>query len=465
MFVLVILFSFGLVSAVVTPDVFGHQAFEIDWTATSCSDGQVMTGISNVGSAACGAGNFLSALDGDPFKAVYVDNEGDVGIGTTSPGAKLEVKDTGDTRILVSGGEANSKVELALYPTGTDNSFVTYDNNLLFYSDGVGTVAAISPTGNVGIGTTSPDAKLEVGNTDGFTNGIRLAGSSYFLEQYMEGPKAVFDIFNSNSGTFEFKDGDEVKMTIDGSGNVGIRTTHPDAPLDVKTTGFDSVGGIRLEDSTSVNKIGYFGQSSVGNDGDGVLGIITDNVGETIRFDGASGADSYFNVPNGNVGIGTSDPGASLHIKSSDGIRIEDDGTVNYWQFYTDGGNLKLKEDNGVVKMTVDNSGNVAIVGNLDVGGTIIAASGSGGDFKVLWGTDSFCGASKTIDCPASYNAIACNFARDQYGITPDDISCSVSSETQCVFYWEAGDSCDTGDRSYYCTCAPAASVEYLSGY
>ena len=64
------------------------------------TDSQVVT--ITVAASSGGDGNSLDAADGDPTDAVYVDNEGNVGIGTTNPGTyKLAVNGTIKTKEVV----------------------------------------------------------------------------------------------------------------------------------------------------------------------------------------------------------------------------------------------------------------------------------------------------------------------------------------------------------------------------
>ncbi|MHC4867436.1 MAG: hypothetical protein ACYTEX_25465, partial [Planctomycetota bacterium] len=98
-------------------------------------------------------GNYLSGDGGD--EGVYVANDGKVGIGTSGPGARLELTQntwsdilkaglsTSPNRLILSSGSLWASVS-----GGTTNQ----DHIVIRHS-----------TGNVGIGMTDPDAKLEVG--------------------------------------------------------------------------------------------------------------------------------------------------------------------------------------------------------------------------------------------------------------------------------------------------------------
>ena len=120
--------------------------------------------------------------------------------------------------------------------------------------------------GNVGIGTTGPDEKLEVdgnivlrgdrrslyvgGKTNSDEDGLRLHYSN-------TNEQAYFDVRSSN-GTFNFRsnstDGATTRMVLTGGGNVGIGTDDPDEKLDVS-------GNVLISGTISMNNITYYGYS------------------------------------------------------------------------------------------------------------------------------------------------------------------------------------------------------------
>ena len=121
----------------------------------------------------------LSASDGDPLDAVIINLDGDVGIGQPSPSAKLDVNGNlivrgpgevganlivGGTDLYLrgAGGGAgnNGGVGRALVDGGSGAGLVVN------YSNDFGKVAI---QGKVGIGTTNPQATLDVNGNLGFT--------------------------------------------------------------------------------------------------------------------------------------------------------------------------------------------------------------------------------------------------------------------------------------------------------
>ena len=132
--------------------------------------------------------NFLSALDGVPAQAVYVDAAGNVGIGTTDPSDKLHVVvtiravqdgdtfwaklqndnnyasyriyDTSDNILLEAGGYGPSHATKAnqAYISAVQNADLTFATN---NQERV----RITNNGNVGIGATVPTAKVDI-NSD-----------------------------------------------------------------------------------------------------------------------------------------------------------------------------------------------------------------------------------------------------------------------------------------------------------
>jgi hypothetical protein len=106
-------------------------------------------------------------------------------------------------------------------------------------SDGTG-LGAIDASGNVGIWTTVPNAKLTIGNNvaTGFldTYGeyqIVLFDGGTAASSYGFGIRGGTMVFNTNGGYSFDRTGSATSMVIDNNGNVGIGTTAPSARLHV----------------------------------------------------------------------------------------------------------------------------------------------------------------------------------------------------------------------------------------
>jgi hypothetical protein len=130
---------------------------------------------SSGGSTESGSSNSLDAADGSPTEAVYVDNYGNVGIGTTSPSEKLDIYGTiqmtgfrlpdgaYDGYVLTSDSsgfgtwQALPTASSGLTGSGTTNYFPKFTS-----STSLGNSILFETGGKIGIGTTSPSTKFEV---------------------------------------------------------------------------------------------------------------------------------------------------------------------------------------------------------------------------------------------------------------------------------------------------------------
>ena len=209
-------------------------------------------------------GKFSIYDDTNTTYRMAIDSSGNVGIGTTSPASKLHVQGTGTTAIQVTGGSGNVAGIYLGDADGLANGRLSYsnaDNSLQLFTNGSERMR-IDSSGNVGIGTTSPDSLLEVVGADPIltirdsettganTNAtLRLAesGASDTLGNY-------WDINHTGNGELRFvQDRDGVnneRMRINYAGNVGIGTTSPSSPLHVTHN-----TGVKLSDSASTRHL------------------------------------------------------------------------------------------------------------------------------------------------------------------------------------------------------------------
>jgi len=147
--------------------------------------------------------------------------QGNVGIGTTTPGAKLDVEDSatpggvlrlGNTDTTISTGEIAGKIEFynadATYGAGVHayiqsralDSGANYA--LDFYTDDVNGPDHIMTMsgGNVGINETSPDYKLDVNGSFGFTPGSSVTPA--------DNGDVIIEATNNTTLTFKLKGSD-----------------------------------------------------------------------------------------------------------------------------------------------------------------------------------------------------------------------------------------------------------------
>ncbi|MDP6586875.1 MAG: hypothetical protein QF535_19620, partial [Anaerolineales bacterium] len=120
-------------------------------------------------------GNIL--IGDDLENGLFIEDGGNVGIGTASPTTALEVSDTGLTQIAIDSLATTNDVALELRLDGTTMGRMRIDDDdadkLQIFTAATATQGiTIDQSGNVGIGTTNPSVKLDVAGSIEYTGTI-----------------------------------------------------------------------------------------------------------------------------------------------------------------------------------------------------------------------------------------------------------------------------------------------------
>jgi hypothetical protein len=290
---------------------------------------------SNVTGLSATLSNNIIISDGNGNRRINVDNTGNIGIGTTAPTSKLHIEGdnsstTDETVLILRGnGENGKRIDFKnafgslARITGTKLAAgASADEGILTFETSTNSILSekmrITDLGNVGIGTTAPVYKLDVNGN------VNTTGAIYFnsrLFAYTSGNYSILFDMNAASGT-----------------------AHANI---------------------------YMGNGDESN--------YYDNTAH--RFRNRAGASTRLEIfSNGNVGIGTTtDAGYKLdvigdiratriEIPSTTAMTLTNNGNQD---FHSSGASAKIRFiDSGYANenLTIDQSGNTYIRGNLGVG-------------------------------------------------------------------------------------------------
>ena len=244
--------------------------------------------------------------------AMTITTKGNIGIGTTQPPmTKLEVETpTGGMGITQTDGTITVGTFVGSGLGGAHGSFGTRSNHPLsfFVNNSAVPAMTIDTSERVGIGTWTPADKLQV--QTGMSNfGITHTDGTTTVGTYVEGPDGGGFGTKSNHQLGFYVNGSRF-MTIATSGNVGIGTTLPQAKLDIVG---GATEGIHI---TTTNQGPYavmMNNTTVGSTDATGFGLWQSDTGTAVLTNHNNHAISI--DPSGNVGIGTTTPGAKLTVQ------------------------------------------------------------------------------------------------------------------------------------------------------
>lgn len=326
---------------------------------TSFVTGAYISGDSS-GTISTGDLNGILRFGTDGSERLRIDSTGNVGIGTASPNHLLEVYGNGGIALVDPTNNLNEGQKIAFFAAGrsdVDEEFASIKGLLTSNQGGSGNVQwghlqfntsgnerlRITSSGKVGIGTTSPNSILNLVGADPILlikdtdMGQTSANSRIRIAESGAGGVTDnnWDIGAGISGTslfdlgFNYNNAQLVTFKI--TGNVGIGTTSPQTKLTV-----DAANVFQLRLANTGTGGGYW------NIGQTTTGMAIGSKGLAFVPDSSSSANAtVVFLNNGNVGIGTTTPGAKLEVASvedTEHIRLTDTTNNDSSGLYTGNG-------------------------------------------------------------------------------------------------------------------------------
>ena len=330
--------------------------------------------------------------DGSDVERMRIDSSGNVGIGTDSPDQKLDINN-GNLRLETTNSQYVFASDTNAVKAG--HRYHVGDNYVATYTASTERMR-IDSSGNVGIGTTSPDTQLHVhgagsGNgtygaqiTIGKNNGCKISSTQESTDDDVQG----LAFFTKSSGAFANPAIE--RLRINSLGNVGIGTTSPTKTLHISDGANNTPTTFRIENTDTaietdqeVNSIEFYTNDS-STSGTGVtakIAQVAENPGNQYGLAFSTydaGLEEAMRIDeSGKVGIGTTSPAELLHVTGAStakiqitstsatgisGVHFGDPDDVNVGRVqYEHATNHMALHTSDTERMRIDSSGNVLV--------------------------------------------------------------------------------------------------------
>ena len=312
------------------------------------TEANIRWGISDRG-VTDGTLNFYKGPANGGFSTIMTLTKNDkVGIGTESPGYKLDINNSTDYTHLRLGGSGVPLLKFAQDSYNSGNGAELWQNAGKFYINIRSNLNAmvIDTSGNVGIGTASPVAKLAVEGAAYFANDIYLrdgatASGDVLVRIYDSSDDGIIDVYRNNSVVNRIHGNGASFFT---AGNVGIGTSSPASTLQVQGSSTQNVGTLSVINTFSAGGVMYPALRVVNTHSDHSYGTVAE-----FRTQSAAGADRPSI-------LFTSNHGGHTWSVGQGGYSANDNFAITYRS-----ANPADTSGWGTSRLMIDTSGNVGI--------------------------------------------------------------------------------------------------------
>ena len=277
-------------------------------------------------------GTFIVKTGSTPTLALTLDASGNLGVGTSTPSEKLTVESGGgfiatfksltasDFRPIRFQNAAGSDVGYIGNNDSTDEFSLNANDQPLVFGSGAGGLEKmrLDTNGNLGVGTSTPNANLETTKAITFINSDTIGQFLIKSAAGSTGDMLNFGVDSANSLAFiqaNEKGVNTIPLVLQRyGGNLGVGTSTPSAKLDV-------YGDIKLGTTANSNILNrsdshwvqYNGGATTNNTYIRVASVSAAGISKTISFHTDASERMRLDA-SGNLGIGTAAPSTKLSI-------------------------------------------------------------------------------------------------------------------------------------------------------
>lgn len=321
-----------------TPENAGAWATNVDLygsttklsVRTATIDGRLVAHDSGVWSALAGLvvgtqSKHAVSVGTNGASRLTVTSDGNVGVGTTAPGARLHVSGAGGDAVdMVVDGRIRSNNNKGGMWVASDRFIGGHDTDKVGFFTGGSWRLFMLPNGHLGINTTTPEDEGKWGsNVDVYGASTKVSvrtpnvdGRVIAHDSGVWSSAAGMVVGTNSAHALSLATTGAVRLAVDKDGNVGVGTgsRKPTARLEVVGTGGDTVD---LLVNGRVRASGYaIGQDTyLGAPATGKIGLYTSG--------GTAAGWRLVVTTHGRVGIGVEEPQAPLHVVGAGGRNID----------------------------------------------------------------------------------------------------------------------------------------------